>query len=247
MYLGPLTHEKYVSVVLFTERFATLIETGGLSLVRSLLITREAAPEPLSLVLENVQAEVEKGATLSNALARHAEFFSAFYVKMVRAGEVGGVLDVTLRRAANLLTLEWRLLRTDDGEEPLLPGSLTTEPSSLGELTQRRQIERQLLFCETMGVLLSSGVPPRHALEVAAELLPNREKRKLTEIMQELARPEAKTTDEIESVMAALRESGFLPEFALAIIEAGVAMGNVDEMLTKTAALFEHELAVRTF
>lgn len=91
-------------VALFSRQFATMI-TSGLSLLRSLTIlaeqTRNRAFEDVILA---VKADVEKGASLSQALENHPKVFGRLYTSMVKSGEVGGVLDETLERLA--LTLE---------------------------------------------------------------------------------------------------------------------------------------------
>jgi type IV pilus assembly protein PilC len=50
--------------------------------------------------LIDVVDDVESGSALSEALARHPKVFDRLYVNMVRAGEVGGALEVILRRLA---------------------------------------------------------------------------------------------------------------------------------------------------
>ena len=50
--------------------------------------------------LTRLAEAVEGGSTFSEALAQHPKVFNKLYVNMVRAGEAGGVLDVTLIRLA---------------------------------------------------------------------------------------------------------------------------------------------------
>jgi type IV pilus assembly protein PilC len=91
-------------VALFSRQFATMI-TSGLSLLRSLTILAEQTPNrAFEDVILAVKADVEKGASLSQALEKHPKVFSRLYTSMVKSGEVGGVLDETLERLA--LTLE---------------------------------------------------------------------------------------------------------------------------------------------
>jgi len=52
---------------------------------------------------------VEGGSTLSNALGKHAGIFSTLYVSMVKAGEMGGVLDEVLERLANFMEKDFSL------------------------------------------------------------------------------------------------------------------------------------------
>jgi general secretion pathway protein F len=87
-----------------TQQLATLVE-AGLPLDRALAIVEELAPSPRAKALVgDLLASVRGGASLSEALAKHhPRPFSRLYINMVRAGEKGGVLEVTLRRLAEFL------------------------------------------------------------------------------------------------------------------------------------------------
>ena len=88
----------------FTQQLATLFE-AGLPLDRALAILEELAPNPrVKAIVGDLLASVRGGASLSEALAKHhPRPFSRLYINMVRAGEKGGVLEVTLRRLAEFL------------------------------------------------------------------------------------------------------------------------------------------------
>ena len=88
----------------FTQQLATLFE-AGLPLDRALAILEELAPNPrVKAIVTDLLASVRGGASLSEALAKHhPRPFSRLYINMVRAGEKGGVLEVTLRRLAEFL------------------------------------------------------------------------------------------------------------------------------------------------
>ena len=88
----------------FTQQLATLFE-AGLPLDRALTILEELAPTPrLKTIVTDLIHGVRGGSSLSDALLRHhPRPFSRLYVNMVRAGEKGGVLEVTLRRLAEFL------------------------------------------------------------------------------------------------------------------------------------------------
>ena len=91
-------------LVTLTQQLATLLE-AGLPLDRALAIQMDLAPTPrLQAIVADVLAAVQGGSPLADALARHhPRPFSRLYVDMVRAGEKGGVLEVTLRRLASFL------------------------------------------------------------------------------------------------------------------------------------------------
>jgi type IV pilus assembly protein PilC len=85
----------------FTRQLATLID-AGLPLLRGLDVLRKGEKHPtLKRTLSQLAEAVEGGSTFSEALAQHPKIFTKLYVNMVRAGEAGGVLDVTLSRLAD--------------------------------------------------------------------------------------------------------------------------------------------------
>jgi len=107
--LKPKTKPKEVTV--FTRQFATMIN-AGLPLVKCLSILSEQTESPvLTEVIADVQHEVEMGRSLSEALQKHPDVFSDLYTSMVKAGEIGGVLDDVLLRIANTLESEAEIRR----------------------------------------------------------------------------------------------------------------------------------------
>ncbi len=94
---------KVKDVSVFSRQFSTMINSG-LSLLRSLSILGEqTVNKALGKVIDGIKADVEQGTSLSAAMEKHPKAFSRLYVSMVRAGEVGGVLDETLNRLADTL------------------------------------------------------------------------------------------------------------------------------------------------
>ena len=94
---------KPKDIAVFSRQFATMINSG-LSLLRALNILAEQTDNArLAKTIADVRTDVEKGISLSAALAKHPKVFKRLYVAMIRAGEIGGVLDsVLLRLAENL-------------------------------------------------------------------------------------------------------------------------------------------------
>src|SRR5256712_10589716 len=88
----------------FTQQLATLFE-AGVPLDRALAILEDLSLGPrLRVIVADLLRSVRGGASLSEAMAKHhPRPFSRLYINMVRAGEKGGVLEVTLRRLAELL------------------------------------------------------------------------------------------------------------------------------------------------
>ena len=94
---------KTKDVTIFTRQFATMIN-AGLPLVKCLSILSEQTESAvLTEVIVDVQHEVEMGRSLSEALSKHPDVFSELYTSMVKAGEIGGVLDDVLLRVATTL------------------------------------------------------------------------------------------------------------------------------------------------
>ena len=84
----------------FTRQLAALID-AGLPLLRGLEVLREQEENAvLKRTIASVAEAIESGSTFSESLAQHPKIFNRLYVNMVRAGEAGGVLDVTLDRLA---------------------------------------------------------------------------------------------------------------------------------------------------
>ena len=99
----------------FTRQLSTL-QDAGLPLLRSLQILEgQAKPGPLKNVLIDLTDEVQGGSSLSEAMSHHPKAFDRLYVKMIAAGEVGGVLDIILQRLAEFMEKAQRLKRQIKG------------------------------------------------------------------------------------------------------------------------------------
>ena len=89
--------------VLFSRQFATMVNSG-LSLIRALsVLVDQTTSAALADVIRQVRSDVEKGTSLSQAMERHPKVFGELYVAMIKAGEIGGILDETLERLADML------------------------------------------------------------------------------------------------------------------------------------------------
>ncbi len=101
---GTASRVRQRDLLALTQQLATLFE-AGLPLDRALAILEELAPNPrVKTIVGDLLVSVRGGASLSEALGKHhPRPFSRLYINMVRAGEKGGVLEVTLRRLAEFL------------------------------------------------------------------------------------------------------------------------------------------------
>jgi type IV pilus assembly protein PilC len=90
-------------VMTFTRQLATLID-AGLPIMRSLTILREQVESVIFKdKIKAMATEIESGSSLSDAMSKHKKIFDKLYVNMVRAGEIGGVLEQVLNRIAEFL------------------------------------------------------------------------------------------------------------------------------------------------
>jgi type IV pilus assembly protein PilC len=99
----PFSIRKRVSqtdVAIFTRQFSIMLD-AGIPLVQCLQSIADKNPNPhFGKVLEQVRGDVEAGATLSDAMARHPKVFDNLFTSMIAAGETGGILDTILQRLA---------------------------------------------------------------------------------------------------------------------------------------------------
>ncbi len=102
---------KAKSLTTFTRQLSTL-QDAGLPIVRSIKILEgQMKPGVLKNTLIDVAEDIEGGATLSDAMGKYPRAFDRLYVNMVKAGEMGGVLDTILQRLADFREKSQRLKR----------------------------------------------------------------------------------------------------------------------------------------
>jgi RNA polymerase sigma factor (sigma-70 family) len=228
--------DQPLALVLFSYRLFTLLDCG-ISLPHTLDILQQA-PAPYGEAARDLRRRVEGGEPLSRAMADHATLFSPFYRAMIRAGEVGCVLEEITHRLADLMTKEWKLARLCPGHETFLinPGS-RPRPADWAELSSYQQTVLLALFCEAFGLLLVSGVPILQAMEVLAELLPPSQREGLVAAGEAMRRGERSSSG--------LERLGILPRFAIELIAIGEETGSLDVTLDRAASIFLHELECR--
>lgn len=106
---------KRKQITLMTRQLATLID-AGLPLLRSLsILYDQQKPGKLKNILDELVNDVQSGTTFSEGLAKHPKAFDKLYVNMVRAGEVGGMLEVVLNRLADFAERREALARKVKG------------------------------------------------------------------------------------------------------------------------------------
>ncbi len=87
----------------FTRQLATLVD-AGLPLLRGLRVLEKQEKNPtLKSIIGELGTSIEGGSTFSEALAQHPKVFNRLFVNMVKAGEIGGVLEVVLARLSEFM------------------------------------------------------------------------------------------------------------------------------------------------
>lgn len=87
----------------FTRQLATLVD-AGLPLLRGLRVLEKQERNPtLKRIIGDLAVSIEGGSTFSEGLAQHPKVFNRLFVNMVKAGELGGVLEVVLNRLSEFM------------------------------------------------------------------------------------------------------------------------------------------------
>src|SRR6266850_353154 len=99
--LGGRVKSKVLTT--FTRQLATLVD-AGLPLLRGLRVLEKQEKHPtLKRIVGELGTGIEGGSTFSEALAQHPKVFNRLFVNMVKAGELGGVLEVVLQRLSEFM------------------------------------------------------------------------------------------------------------------------------------------------
>src|SRR5690349_15067965 len=99
--LGAKVKPKVLTT--FTRQLATLVDSG-LPLLRGLrVLEKQERNKTLKDIIGQLALSIEGGSTFSEGLAQHPKVFNRLYVNMVKAGELGGVLEVVLSRLADFM------------------------------------------------------------------------------------------------------------------------------------------------
>src|SRR6476661_8350128 len=87
----------------FTRQLATLVD-AGLPLLRGLrVLEKQERNATLKNIIGELALSIEGGSTFSEGLAQHPKVFNRLFVNMVKAGELGGVLEVVLNRLSEFM------------------------------------------------------------------------------------------------------------------------------------------------
>jgi len=104
--LGTISH---VDKVLFTKHLSVMLR-AGLTLLESMqILIEQTSSWRFRIVLKAVHRRIERGDKFSDALATFPQVFTAFYVNIVRAGELSGTMEENLEHLAVQFTKEHEL------------------------------------------------------------------------------------------------------------------------------------------
>src|SRR5512138_1401149 len=102
-------------ILVFTRQFSVMID-AGLPLVQALdILGTQSDNAAFRKVLLAVKARVEAGSTFADALSEHPKVFDELFVQLVRAGEIGGILDTILQRLGAYIEKNAKLARRVKG------------------------------------------------------------------------------------------------------------------------------------
>lgn len=171
---------KVAELTVFCRQFSTMID-AGVSLVRCLAVLQEQSPnQRFRRILADLQVEVESGNTLSRAMAKYPRIFNSLFIGLIKAGEVGGVLEESLQRLSSFLEKDLELRRKVKGAMtyPVIVMILSITavlglttfilPSFFDTFTQlglgRDTMPAMTVFMMDASAFLRNGFPLRHII-----------------------------------------------------------------------------------
>lgn len=299
-------------MLIFARQLATMLESG-VTLLRSLdVILSQVESKQFSLVLSKVKNDVEQGAALSAALAKHPKVFDQFWVSLIEVGEASGTMPAVLEKLAFYIEQEaafrstivsaiiypailfcvaWgavgffafvvgpkfkEIFEAMKIDLPMITvvllavfdfiktkffllatffcviffltkkyvatqrGGLQFEKllfkiPTVGQVIKLIVVER---FSSQMAILVDSGVPILHALDITQRLVNNRTCALVVEEVKKGVR-------EGELLVAPMQRSQFFPPMAIQMIMVGEETGELSKMLKHVAKFYQ--TGVETF
>ncbi len=102
---------KMQDVSVFCRQFSTMLD-AGVPLVKALdILAKQVSDKKFALIIQDMKKKVEEGESLSNTMQLFPNVFNPLFVGLIRAGEVGGVLDKVLASLSEFLEKEIHLRR----------------------------------------------------------------------------------------------------------------------------------------
>ncbi len=108
--IGIFNRVSNKEVVILSRQIATLFQAQVSALRIFRLLAQELDNKTLADILTQVADDLQGGAPISKALARHPKVFSPFYCNMVRSGEESGKLSDTFGYLADYLDRTYEIV-----------------------------------------------------------------------------------------------------------------------------------------
>lgn len=153
-FFGSVSHKNLLA---FTRQLATLIE-AGIPIVKGLRsIAQQEENRLFKVVILDLAADIDGGSMLSEAMGKQPRIFSKLYLSMIRAGEAGGMLDLSLSRLADFMERAERI-RSRIVSAMVYPASVLTVAAGIFMVLAIYVIPRfQEVFAE---MTKGGGLPP---------------------------------------------------------------------------------------
>ncbi len=234
------------ALAVFTYQMSAMIDVG-IRLANIMITLSKDAPAPYDEFCRHVPARWEQDDRLpfSAIMEDRPELFPEFYIKTVKCGEYGGVLELSYGALAEIFETLLRLWTARGCPAAWIDLLLLPATSGKHQWAELDSTERKLvlyLFCKTLGAMLSSGVPIVTAGEIAAEFLPFKEREYFASGLMEALRPGGRLSLFLEEV-------GFAPPFLVRMVSIGeeakeAGAGTLDAVLEKCALVYQRELEI---
>ncbi|HOD76764.1 MAG TPA: type II secretion system F family protein [Syntrophorhabdus sp.] len=105
-FLTALKPVRYDDIIFFTRQLQTVIRAGIPILSGLRALEEQTSNVKLRGAIREMVQDIDKGASLSDAMMKQKKLFPDLYTSMVKAGEIGGSLEEVLERLATLLEFQ---------------------------------------------------------------------------------------------------------------------------------------------
>lgn len=87
-------------LAIFCRQFATMLEAGVTINYAINLLSKQTKKKKFKEVLEEIDEDIKKGSSLSDAMSKEQDYFPLLLISMVEVGETSGKLDEVMTRMA---------------------------------------------------------------------------------------------------------------------------------------------------
>ena len=99
-------------MAIFCRQFLSIL-SAGVPMIKALsMMTLQTGNKVLRAAIDDCRQEIEKGSMLADAMKRHRDVFSDFFITLVAAGEASGSLETSLDRMATQFEKDAKLKET---------------------------------------------------------------------------------------------------------------------------------------